>query len=355
MSRDNMNNEIEDNNDLLANQEPSDYRPNVISLGDGEDGACYLCGVCEKEFSVKFGEDGSYNYPERCPNCNIKFVLGDGMCISNNIWSEIEGTDVDKKCKCGCFYERLCEKNDEDIKLCGKIRKNINLADGMDIVEYSDIENVKKYVDKILKLEKNAGVTFSLITDHTGDLVCPTCEGTVFSELSNSDSFICITCYRKRYTEYGWCDLDYYYILDDMIEREKVKRLLQDSGNLDATKKLLNDHEKKSKKNKEYSNIGESLLSMDELTVANMNKLLYQLDQDYTLYDTKDDAIEYIKNESKRYNFDLIIDDDDDKRRGYDAYISWNGYKILSGFIEICEDSKDKWWIWFRYFYIGNN
>lgn len=85
-----------------------DPRPNVISLGDGEYETYYLCGVCKKEFSIKFGEDGSYDYVERCPHCNIKFILCDGMCISNDIWSEIEEIDMDKKYKYGCFYEELC-------------------------------------------------------------------------------------------------------------------------------------------------------------------------------------------------------------------------------------------------------
>lgn len=58
-----------------------------------------------------------------------------------------EEIDTDKKCKYDCFYEELCEKNDEDTKLCSKIKKDINLADNIDMVEYSDIENVRKYVD----------------------------------------------------------------------------------------------------------------------------------------------------------------------------------------------------------------
>jgi DNA-directed RNA polymerase subunit RPC12/RpoP len=64
--------------------EPEDPRPNIISLGDGEDGAYYLCGVCDKEFSVKFGDNGSYNYPEICPHCSVKFLLGDDMLISDD-------------------------------------------------------------------------------------------------------------------------------------------------------------------------------------------------------------------------------------------------------------------------------
>jgi predicted Zn-ribbon and HTH transcriptional regulator len=140
-----------------------------------------------------------------------------------------------------------------------------------------------------------------------------------------------------------------------MIEREKVRRLLQDSGSLDSTEKLLKRYKKKNKTDKKYSDIGKALLSMDMLTVTNMNELLCKLNQDDLLYDTKEGAIEYMKNEIKRYNFDLVLDDEDDKKCGYDAYINWNGYRILSGFIEIYEDSKDKWWMGFRYFYIENN
>lgn len=199
-------------------------------------------------------------------------------------------------------------------------------------------------------------MTFSLITDHACGLICPVCGGAVFSKLSNSDSFICITCYRKHYVDnYGWYDLDYYYILDDMIEREKVRRLLQDSGNFDATKKLLDDHKKKNKTNKKHSNIGEVLLNMDMATVNNMNDLLGKLNQEDLLYNTKEDAIKYVKAESKRYNFDLVLENDDDKKNEYNTYINWKDNRILSGFIETYENSKDKWWMGFGYFYIENN
>lgn len=80
-----MNGEIEDIKNLHTNQEPSDPRPNVISLGDGEDETYYLCGICKKEFSIKFGEEGSYDYPEKCPHCDTKFILGDDMCVSDDI------------------------------------------------------------------------------------------------------------------------------------------------------------------------------------------------------------------------------------------------------------------------------
>lgn len=93
-----------------------DQRPNVISLGDGEDETYYLCGVCKKEFSINFGEDGSYDYPKRCAYCGTKFILGDGMCIYNVGEFEIEGIDMDKNCKYDCLYKKLCATRLSEIK-----------------------------------------------------------------------------------------------------------------------------------------------------------------------------------------------------------------------------------------------
>lgn len=334
-----MNGETKNNKDLFVQQEPVDPRPNVLSLGDGEDETYYLCGICKKEFSISDKEDGYYFYPTSCPYCNTKFILGDGMCIYNDRIFEIEGIDMDKNCKYDCLYKELCEKNDEDIKLCSEVRKDINIAANIEIVEYKDIENVRKYVDKILKLEKDSGVTFQLLIDNTGDLICPACGGIVFSKLSNSDSFTCITCYRKHYVDnYGWYDLEYYDLMQDMTEREKIRRLMYDAGNLNTTKKLLKIHKKRNKKNKinkEYSNIGEVLLNMDEFTVVKMNGLLGELNQDNLLYDTKEDAVKYIKGEIGKYNFDMDIENYEDNKDEYDVRITWKGNRILDGFVRV--------------------
>lgn len=65
----------------------NDLRPNVIMLGDDDDKSYYVCGVCNKEFFT----DISDFFPERCPLCDSKFILGDGMCISDDTEFELKG------------------------------------------------------------------------------------------------------------------------------------------------------------------------------------------------------------------------------------------------------------------------
>jgi len=79
----------------------NDPRPNVEMLGDDNGKSYYRCGVCGREFDTEI----SGFFPEKCPECNVKFIMGDGMCMVSEDEYKNFCKDHNIHFTCGC---KLC-------------------------------------------------------------------------------------------------------------------------------------------------------------------------------------------------------------------------------------------------------
>lgn len=235
---------------------------------------------------------------------------------------------------CGFSILENCKKDENNKELCRFSKKEINIIAGPDLrIIYDDIINVKKFVEMMSQLEKD-NVEFKILV--SDKLRCPICNENIFLSV-NGEQDICITCYRKFNTEYGWCDLDYYDMIQDMIIRQTVRQL---QGLCIIENVMTNP------KNN-LSNFGDLLLDVDRTTIDNINRLLDDLNQESLEFENRYDVVEFVKGALKKYGYDLIIENNiKDDKDSYDIHVNSENRRILDGFIGY---TGPTWMTYFRY------